>query len=214
MNAEPAPASSLSPRPRRNAAAQLLEAVSQILAERNSTEVSLSDVAAASNLNAALVKYHFGNKEGLLLALVRRDAETALAQLHDLVEMPLTPEQKIRIHVSGIINTYARHPYLNRLLHELLESKDEAVVRELNAFFVEPLATAQAALLRQGVEAGVFREVPPMHFYLAITGACDQFFYSAKSLKYAFGAPEIPAGMREAYAEFVADMAIKALRKA
>ncbi|MBU6398212.1 MAG: TetR/AcrR family transcriptional regulator, partial [Rhodospirillales bacterium] len=141
MNAEP------SPRPRRNSAAQLLEAASQILAERNSTEVSLSDIAAASSLNAALIKYHFGNKEGLLLALVRRDAEVALAQLNSLVEMPLAPEQKIRIHVSGIINTYARHPYLNRLLHELLESKDEAVVRELNAFFVKPLAAAQAALL-------------------------------------------------------------------
>ncbi len=207
VNAEP------SPRPRRNSAAQLLEAVSQILTERNSTEVSLSDIAAASSLNAALIKYHFGNKEGLLLALVRRDAEVALAQLNDLVAMPLAPEQKIRIHVSGIINTYARHPYLNRLLHELLESKDEAVVRELNAFFVKPLAAAQAALLRQGVEAGVFREVAPVHFYLAVTGACDQFFYSAKSLKYAFGVPDMADGLREAYADFVADMAIKALRK-
>lgn len=206
MNAVPSPR-------RRNSAAQLLDAVSRVLAERNSTEVSLSDVAAASNLNAALIKYHFRNKEGLLLALARRDAEAALAQLQNLVEMPLAPEQKIRIHVCGIISTYARYPYLNRLLHELLESRDEEVVRQLNGFFVKPLAEAQAALLRQGIEAGAFREVSPMHFYLATIGACDQFFYSAKSLKYAFGVPEISDGMRDSYAQFVSDMAIKALRK-
>jgi AcrR family transcriptional regulator len=207
VNVEP------SPRRRRNSAGQLLDAASTILAQRNSTEITLSEVAAASNLNAALVKYHFRNKEGLLLALVRRDAEAALAQLQTLLEATIPVERKIRSHVFGIIDTYARYPYLNRLLHELLESDDEDVVRELNAFFVKPLAAAQETLLRQGVAAGVMREVSPMHFYLAVIGACDQFFYSWKSLKYAFGAPEISAAMREAYAEFVADMAIKALRK-
>ncbi|MBU6418545.1 MAG: TetR/AcrR family transcriptional regulator [Proteobacteria bacterium] len=201
-----------SPR-RRDSAAQLLDAASRILAERSVVEITLSEVAAAAKLNSALVKYHFRNKEGLLLALARRDAGQALAQLQSLVAMQLPPEQKLRIHVLGIINTYARYPYLNRLLHELLGSQDEEVVRQLNAFFVKPLATAQGALLRQGVEAGVFREIAPMHFHLAVVGACDQFFYSAKSLQYAFGAPELSSGMREDYAEFVVEMALRALRK-
>ncbi len=198
---------------RRNSAAQLLDAASRILAERNAIEITLSDVAAAAKLNAALVRYHFANKEGLLLALARRDIGQALAQLKSLIEMPLAPEQKLRIHVFGIVNTYAKYPYLNRLLHELLRSKNEVVVRELNAAFIKPLAAAQEALLRQGVEAGVFREIVPMYFYLAVIGACDQFFCGGKSLNDALGIPETASGMREAYAEFVAEMAIKALRK-
>ena len=198
---------------RRNSAAQLLDAASCILAERNAIEITLSDVAAAAKLNAALVRYHFANKEGLLLALARRDIGQALAQLKSLIEMPLAPEQKLRIHVFGIVNTYAKYPYLNRLLHELLRSKNEVVVRELNAAFIKPLAAAQEALLRQGVEAGVFREIVPMYFYLAVIGACDQFFCGGKSLNDALGIPETASGMREAYAEFVAEMAIKALRK-
>ena len=198
---------------RRNSAAQLLDAASRILAERNAIEITLSDVAAAAKLNAALVRYHFANKEGLLLALARRDIGQALAQLKSLIEMPLAPEQKLRIHVFGIVNTYAKYPYLNRLLHELLRSKNEVVVRELNAAFIKPLAAAQEALLRQGVEAGVFREIVPMYFYLAVIGACDQFFCGGKSLNDALGIPETALGMREAYAEFVAEMAIKALRR-
>ena len=197
----------------RNSAEQLLDAVSRILIQRNSTDVSLSEVAEEAKLNSALIKYHYGNKEGLLLALARRNAEIAMMQLRHLVEMPLPIEQKIRFHVVGVVIAYARYPYLNRLIHELLESKDEEVVRELSNFFITPLVAAEEALLREGVEAGLLRPVEPIHFYYAIVGACDQFFFSRKSLKYSFGIDEITREVREAYAEFVADMAVKVLRK-
>ena len=55
-------------------AERLLVAASELMIERSSIEVSLSDIAQKSGVNAALVKYHFGNKDGLLLALLSRDA--------------------------------------------------------------------------------------------------------------------------------------------
>jgi AcrR family transcriptional regulator len=200
-------------RRRRNSSEQLLDAVSRILTERNSTDVSLSDVAEESKLNSALIKYHYRNKEGLLLALVRRNAKVAMGQLAHLLSMTIPVEQKIRFHVFGIVNTYARYPYLNRLIHELLESKDEEIVHDLIDFFVTPLVAAEEKLLQEGVESGAFRRVDPMHFYFSVVGACDQFFYGRQSLKYAFGVSEISPEMRNAYAEFVATMAIKMLRK-
>jgi TetR/AcrR family transcriptional regulator len=200
-------------RRRRNSAELLLDAVSKILTERNSTDVSLSDVAEESKLNSALIKYHYRNKEGLLLALVRRNAQAAMGQLEHLVSMTIPVEQKIRYHVFGIVNTYAKYPYLNRLIHELLESKDEEVVRDLIDFFVKPLVAAETRLLREGEETGVFRHMEPMHFYFSVVGACDQLFYSRQSLKYAFGVSEVSPEMREAYANFVATMANNMLRK-
>ena len=65
----------------KNATAEkLLVAASELMIERSSIEVSLSDIAQKSGVNAALVKYHFGNKDGLLLALLARDAATEVAQ--------------------------------------------------------------------------------------------------------------------------------------
>ena len=49
-------------------AEKLLLAASGLMIERSSIELSLSDIAQKSGVNAALVKYHFGNKDGLLLA--------------------------------------------------------------------------------------------------------------------------------------------------
>ena len=63
---------------------KLLVAASELMIERSSIEVSLSDIAQKSGVNAALVKYHFGNKEGLLLALLARDAATEVSQLEYL----------------------------------------------------------------------------------------------------------------------------------
>src|SRR5260370_18400082 len=64
---------------------KLLVAASELMIERSSIEVSLSDIAQKSGVNAALVKYHFGNKDGLLLALLARDAATAVANLEYLL---------------------------------------------------------------------------------------------------------------------------------
>ena len=57
---------------------RLIAAAREIMTERNAVEFSLQDVAARSGLNSALVKYHFGNKDGLLLAILERDAEISL----------------------------------------------------------------------------------------------------------------------------------------
>src|SRR5580693_8314288 len=76
-------------------AEKLLVAASELMIERSSIEVSLSDIAQKSGVNAALVKYHFGNKDGLLLALLARDAETEVSNLEYLLGQPITPTAKL-----------------------------------------------------------------------------------------------------------------------
>src|ERR1700761_5068696 len=85
----------------RNATAdKLLVAASELMIERSSIEVSLSDIAQKSGANAALVKYHFGNKAGLLLALLARDAATEVANLEYLLVQPISPVAKLKLHIA------------------------------------------------------------------------------------------------------------------
>lgn len=191
---------------------QLLEATSKILAERNSIEISLSEIAESSGLNSALIKYHFGSKDGLLVGLVRYCAGTALSGLENLANMKISPEQKIRLHIAGVINTYTKYPYLNRLIHLLL-TKEDTITQEIADFFVKPIVVWQTQILREGAASGAFRTVDPMFFYYAVIGACDHLFFGRFSRKYAFGAEEITTKMRESYIEFVCDMAMRMLRR-
>jgi AcrR family transcriptional regulator len=168
-------------------AEKLLDAASELMIERSSIEASLSDIAQKSGVNAALVKYHFGNKDGLLLALLARDAATEVAQLEYLLAQPITPTAKLKLHVAGIIRAYRRFPYMNRLIHYLLHESSADAADEVSKFFVAPLLDFHRRLLKEGIRAGEFRNVDPVMFYTSLIGACDHLFFGRHAMSRATG---------------------------
>jgi AcrR family transcriptional regulator len=168
-------------------AEKLLLAASDLMIERNSIEVSLSDIAQKSGVNAALVKYHFGNKDGLLLALLARDAATEVSHLEYLLAQPITPTEKLKLHIAGIIRAYRQFPYMNRLIHYLLHESSTEAADEVSKFFVAPLLDFHRRLLAEGVKAGEFRNIDPVLFYTSLIGACDHLFFGRHAMSRAIG---------------------------
>jgi AcrR family transcriptional regulator len=175
------------PAGRNPTAEKLLVAASELMIERASIDVSLSDIAQKSGVNAALVKYHFGNKDGLLLALLARDAATEMSQLEYLLGQPITPTAKLRLHIAGIIRAYHQFPYMNRLIHYLLHESRAESADEVSKFFIAPLLDFHRRLLDEGVRAGEFREVDPVLFYTSLIGACDHLFFGRHAMSRATG---------------------------
>jgi AcrR family transcriptional regulator len=168
-------------------AEKLLVAASELMIERSAVQVSLSDIAQKSGVNAALVKYHFGNKDGLLLALLARDAATEMAQLEYLLAQPITPTAKLRLHIAGIIRAYHQFPYMNRLIHYLLHESNGDAADEVSKFFVAPLLDFHRRLLAAGIKAGEFRNIDPVLFYTSLIGACDHLFFGRHAMSRATG---------------------------
>jgi AcrR family transcriptional regulator len=166
---------------------KLLVAASELMIARSSTEVSLSDIAQKSGVNAALVKYHFGNKDGLLLALLARDAATETANLEYLLAQPITATEKLKLHIAGIIRAYRRFPYMNRLIHYLLHESSAEAADEVSKFFVAPLLDFHRRLLAEGIKAGEFRDIDPVLFYTSLIGACDHLFFGRHAMSRATG---------------------------
>jgi TetR/AcrR family transcriptional regulator len=197
-----------------NARDLLLDTASALLNERTSLDLSLSELARHSGLNSALVKYYFGNKDGLFLALLQRDAGLAMQELHDLLAKDLSPEAKLRRHIAAVIVTFHRSPYLNRLLHTMLnDGADQGSAAQIAEFFVKPFVALQTKLLHQGVKAGVFRKVEPMFFYLSVLGACDLMFNARFTLQAVFHTPRITKNLRRRYVDHVADMVLAGISR-
>ena len=168
-------------------AEKLLVAASELMIERSSIDVSLSDIAQKSGVNAALVKYHFGNKDGLLLALLARDAATEVANLEYLLAQPITPTAKLKLHIAGIIRAYHQFPYMNRLIHYLLHESSAEAADEVSKFFVAPVLDFHRRLLAEGIKAGEFRNIDPVLFYTSLIGACDHLFFGRPAMSRAAG---------------------------
>ncbi|ONF95384.1 TetR family transcriptional regulator [Sphingomonas jeddahensis] len=154
----------------------LLDAARDLMIESGSSDVSLHAIARRAGVTAPLVKYYFGSKEGLLTALVESDTARSLEQLDGLLSLDVTPTQKLTLHVTGIIRTYARHPYLNGLLNRLVRESGTEASDRIKASFVEPLIHAQRRIIEAGIAAGEFRPIDPNHAYFLIVGACQYLF--------------------------------------
>lgn len=182
----------------------LLSSACAIMTERSTIDISLSDIAKHSGLNSALVKYYFGTKQGMMLALVEDVLSRSLERLEELIEMDMSATEKLKLHVKAIITIYFRFPFINRLIHDLFA--DPIAGPEVAAKISKPLAETQRQLLEQGIATGEFKPVDPMMFYFIILGACDHLFFGQHIMRVAFGVNSIDDELRRRYTKTLLDL--------
>lgn len=191
--------------------ADLLRAAGEAMIDKGSVDISLADVGQRTGLSAPLIQYHFGSKEGLLLALIERDAAQAVGMMEELAAMPLPPDRKMRMHIEGFVKSFFRAPYLNLLLHVHMQGSGEAVANRVSDVFVKPIVEFQRQVLSDGVAQGIFRPVEPMYFYFIIVGACEHMFARRGALRQVFGIESISDDVRAGYSQAILDTVFKGI---
>lgn len=172
--------------------ADLIAATSRLMRERDTIDVSLADIAAASGLNSALVSYHFGNKEGLMFAVLEAEAGHAREALEGLISRSdLDPKEMMRHHLSGMVQAYRRIPYLSKLMYALTRGAAPERVQRIVENMVLPTFEAQSEILQRGYDQGFFRKVDARSFYFSALGAARGMYAQRFTLKAGFGVSEI-----------------------
>ena len=158
----------------------LLAATADLPRERPNLEFTLAEVGARARLSAALVQSHFGSKLGLLHALLEASSMNYVRQINGLIEMEMSAIDKLPLRVRAIVVTYAKTPYLDWLLHLLIDSSDEEEARRISDFYVRRVVDFSGRLIEQGVREGVFRPIDPMHRYFNLPGTAPRYFSVAR----------------------------------
>ena len=183
----------------------LLQTASDIMREGDIVDISLSELSLRSGLNSALVKYYFGNKAGLMKALLDRDMAGIVQAVDALMAKDMPPEARLRRHIGAVVDTYFKTPYLNRLLMRLVRESDDDEARRIADSYLTPLSRAYDKLIEDGVRQGVFRKVDPQLFYFTTTGAADRFFSSRLVLKHCYDTDTLTEELRDRCREHCID---------
>lgn len=89
--------------------AALEQAAYQAIFEYGFASVTLGDIAARAGVSKGTLAYHFGSKEELLAAVMRRFVRTVTAATRRALRQAPTPEAKLRAYVEnqfyGVLNT-------------------------------------------------------------------------------------------------------------
>ena len=197
---------------RENSRDALLEAASSLMREQDTTDIGIVDIAARAGVNHAMIRYFFGSKEGLLMALLDRDVMRRIRQLERLFHLEVTSTERMRIHLNGIVDTYYAIPYLNRLIQLMVREADPARVKHIAEDLLQPIASAQARILEAGMASGEFRPIDPKLFYFNTIGAADGLYSNRFTLSAVFGGiPDAAPDMHSRYREQTVDILLKGL---
>jgi AcrR family transcriptional regulator len=182
------------------------------MCERGTIDVPVNEIAIRTGLNVALINYYFGGKDGLLLHLAMRHRAGYAAALESLLKAAYTAEQKLTLHIRGIVRAFRRVPYLQRLLHKILRDSSEEEARACGAAMIHPLGAFYKQIVAQSEADGSLRAVDPVHLYITIVGACDFLYSGSASLSYGFGLKTVDDALSESYASHLVSIVMTGLR--
>lgn len=199
---------------RSETAAALVDAAAALMRERDALDISFVEIARRAGLPAGLIGYHFGNKEGLLHAVLDRDVREAVAEVEALAASVAPPVEKMRRHLLGVAAAFYRVTYFNRLMQAMTRDAKPDRVQAIADQLIRPLTDAQGRIIDEGVASGDFRPVDKMLFYFTVTGAAEALYSSRFILGSVFGITEITSDLHDRNAAQFVDLMLRGLQPA
>ena len=155
---------------------RLLVATEKLLRTMPPARVTIARIAQEADADPALIRYYFGNRAALLVAVVDR------VSAHAERRPPRTDEPVVALadHIVQIVQLNRRAPFLHRLINDELNDVGTEQTRDR----VREMNTDVIAFIRALLDADRGKEfvaADPLLLYIAILGASD-FFSSAEPL--------------------------------
>jgi AcrR family transcriptional regulator len=99
----------------------ILNAAAQIISQKGYHATSMQDIAKSVQLQKASLYHHVSSKQDILLALLDKALDLLIERMQAVIELPLTPEEKLRRGMRVYLETLLEHRDLAAVL--LLEHR-------------------------------------------------------------------------------------------
>lgn len=152
----------------------VLNKTMELVQELPPARVTISLIAREAGVDPALIRYYFGDREKLLLAVVEKmiaDAPREADQDAEPIEM-----LEARIRTTSKFTRSTKHVH-RLMVDELADSKSADIRRQQGEMNMRAVDAFAALLKRDG--GSELREINPLFLHVALVGLFD-FFVSAQ----------------------------------
>ncbi len=168
----------------------IIRAAAEVLQRNGYEAATMKDIAAAVNLTAASLYHHFRNKDTLLLAVLELGLDAVTREIEPIIRAEQPSDKKLRAmicaHVVALTENTAVGAAMvfeiRALMHVKAPTRNasaedreayQAFVDRRSAFFAgrDHFEELFRAVVREGIESGVFRPVDVPIFVKTLLGA-------------------------------------------
>ena len=188
---------------------RLVAAAEKLLRQMPPARVTIALIAREASVDPALVRYYFGNRMALLLAVADRitnHSASHAAQPDAVLEVGLAD------HIRKTLKLTRSAPFMHRLFEELADSDDDAARGRVRTMNLDLVAYYRRMLKSDAGTA--MASVNPLFLHLMVLGASDFFASAEPMIRELVPSNTNMDKLAAGYQEFLVKMVMEGLRKA
>jgi TetR/AcrR family transcriptional regulator len=147
----------------------ILDAATAVFAEAGFAGARVDEIARRAGINKAMIYYHIGDKKALYASVLHRVFRKTTVTISDDIRDDRSPEEKLGTYISNMTSAIENNPHIPPIILRELASSGKSFPAIVAEDFSHLLSTLYG-ILREGVDKGVFIEVPPLILHLMIVG--------------------------------------------
>ena len=153
---------------------QILSAACDVISEIGFKSLRIADVAKRAGTSTGTVHYYFDTKQDLMRAAFEYNFAQSLERRKPILDLRVDPRERLQSFVESYLPADEPTVKAWRVWAELwVEALHDADLQELNERVYGEWRRIMAAIIRDGQDAGVFRDGDPVGQANALIGMID-----------------------------------------
>ncbi len=153
----------------------------ELFAVKGFEGTSIRDIAAAADVNLAMINYYFGTKEKLFEALIEKKAATTKGFLDEISkDKTLSSFEKLNRIIENYVERLFSHRQFHRIIHQEILLGHREQLQKIVVDLLIPNSAIIREIIETGIKKGEFKKVDPELTVTSIVGTINQVLQSKK----------------------------------